>query len=115
MITKFEYEGNIMPQQHCSVFLLSILGPQTLLHTHTDKHKNLHTAYIWVFSPILEQGKVAGTPAVQPSEHWHGISQTIKAGLKEPVQERYFLLGVFQMTVLYVCFVVVQNYKWQWK
>lgn len=44
--------------------------------------------------------KVAGTPAFEPPEHWHGISWTIKAGLKEPVQERYFILGAFQMTVL---------------
>lgn len=55
MMTKFEYDGNIMPQQHCSVLLLSILGPKPLLHTHRDKHKNLHTVYVWVFSPIFEQ------------------------------------------------------------
>lgn len=54
-MTKFEYEGNIMPQQHCSVFLLSTLGPKSLLHTHRDKNKNLHSVYVWVFAPIFEE------------------------------------------------------------
>lgn len=99
MITKFEYEDNIMPQQHCSVFLLSILGPQTLLHTHRQAQKLAHCIYLGLFSHFRAE-EVAGIPTVQPPEHWHGISWTIKAGLKEPVQERYFILGVFQMTVL---------------
>lgn len=49
-LTKLEYEGNII-----CVFLLSILEPKSLLPTHTDKHKNWHTAYVWVFSPISQQ------------------------------------------------------------
>lgn len=89
-MTKFEYEGNIIPQQHCSVLLLSILGPKQLLHTHRDKHKNVHNEYVWVFSPIFEQKRWLALPAVEPPEHWHGISWTIKAGLKEPVQKTLY-------------------------
>lgn len=97
-MTKFEHEGNIMSLEHC-LLLLSILGLQTLLHTHRQAQKLAHCICLGLFSHFRAE-KVAGTPAVEPPKHWHGITWTIKKGLKETVQERYFILGVFQMTVL---------------
>lgn len=55
-LTKCKYEGNITAQQHSFVFLLSILGP------YTDKDKDLHTAYIWIFCPIFEQRRWLALP-----------------------------------------------------
>lgn len=75
-MTKFEHEGNIMSLEHCSLFL-SILGLQTLLHTHRQAQKLAHCVCLGLFSHFRAE-KVAGTPAVEPPKHWHGITWTIK-------------------------------------
>lgn len=37
---------------------------------------------------------MAGTPAAEPPEHWHGISWTIRVGLEEPVQQIRYAGGL---------------------
>lgn len=81
---------------------VSSIYPRTKItspYTHRQAQKLAHCVCLGLFSHFSAE-KVVGTPAAEPPEHWHGISWTIKAGLKETVQERNFILGVFQMTVL---------------